>query len=428
MKRKLTILLCGMVVTVLVSGCQGQQSDNEDLNVGKDSASVENQKSKESSVQLTLWGAEEDGAVLDEMVESFKKQYAQEADLDIKIEYHSESQCKNDLFGNVMDGPDVFTFADDQLRDMVAAGVLAPISDAAAVKSENIAAAVEAASINNTLYAYPMTTDNGYFLYYNKEYFNEEDVKSMDQLLQVATAAQKKVSMEWTSGWYLYAFFGCTGMEIGLNNDGVSNYCNWNATDTKIKGIDVADGMLKIAQSPGFLNCNDSDFVEGVKDGKIIAGVSGIWNASALQQEWGPNYAATKLPTYTCANQQVQMASFAGYKMVGVNDYSEHIEWAQKLAAWITNEENQVLRFTKRGQSPSNIEASKTPQIAQSPAIQALLEQSEFASLQRVGSSYWDPVQMFGQTIVDGNPQGNDLQELVNNMTDGITLSYNYGG
>lgn len=31
--------------------------------------------------------------------------------------------------------------------------------------------------------------------------------------------------------------------------------------------------------------------------------------------------------------------------MMGVNYYSEHLEWAHKLADWFTNEQNQTLSF-----------------------------------------------------------------------------------
>ena len=36
------------------------------------------------------------------------------------------------------------------------------------------------------MYAYPLTADNGYFLYYNKAYFSEEDVQSLDRILELA--------------------------------------------------------------------------------------------------------------------------------------------------------------------------------------------------------------------------------------------------
>ncbi len=42
------------------------------------------------------------------------------------------------------------------------------------------------------------------------------------------------------------------------------------------------------------------------------------------------------------------MSSFTGYKMMGVNAYSKYPEWAAKLADWLTNEENQTIRFEER--------------------------------------------------------------------------------
>lgn len=49
--------------------------------------------------------------------------------------------------------------ADDQLNSLVASGILSPVTDSS-VKSDNIDAAVEAASIDGKIYAYPMTADD----------------------------------------------------------------------------------------------------------------------------------------------------------------------------------------------------------------------------------------------------------------------------
>ena len=111
--------------------------------------------------------------------------------------------------------------------------------------------------------------------------------------------------------------------------------------------------------------------------------------------------------------------------MVGVNAYSKNEAWAQKLAAWITNEENQRLRFVQREQGPSNLNAANSPEVKASPAIQAVIMQSEFASLQYVGGEFWEPAQAFGNQMAAGNPQNEELQELLDAMVEGITLSYN---
>lgn len=288
------------------------------------------------------------------------------------------------------------------------------------VREANLPEAVLAASVNDTLYALPLTADNGYFLYYNKDYFSEEDIRSFDQMLDVAAAAGKKVSMEWSSGWYVYSLFGNTGLTVGLNDDGITNYCTWNSTEGDIRGTDVARAMTDIAAHPGFISTSDAGFVEGVKDGTIIAGINGVWNAVTVEEAWGSGYGASKLPSYTCGGQQVQMASFSGYKLIGVNAYSAHKEWAAKLAEWITSEENQKLRFLLRGQGPSNINAAASQEVQNAPAIAALLEQSEFSCLQRIGGNFWDPVIAFTTEILAGNPSGKSLQEQLDLMTEGI--------
>lgn len=158
---------------------------------------------------------------------------------------------------------------------------------------------------------------------------------------------------------------------MGLNDDGVTNFCDWNNTDGAIKGTDVAKALLKIAKNSGFQNT--TDWISGVKSGDVIACVSGVWDESGIKKVWGDDYAAAKLPCYTVAGQKVQMSCYFGYKMIGVNPYSEHLEWAHKLADYIANQDNQELRFAMRGQGPSNLGAVQTPEIQNSQAIQAVL-------------------------------------------------------
>ena len=372
-------------------------------------------------VELTVWGAEEDMALMEQIMQGFQAEYQGQADFQILFEAQGESQCKDALLGGLEEGADVFTFADDQLNALAAAGALDPIENAEEIRGKNLPSAVEAATVNEKLYAYPLTADNGYFLYYNKQYITEEQARTLDGILQAAVTSGRRFTMDWSSAWYVYSFFGNTGLQIGLNEDGITNYCTWNQAEGEIRGVDVAQAMLRIASSPGFANQTDEAFLEGVRNGSVIAGVSGVWNAVAIQEAWGENTGASKLPTYTCNNRQIQMASFSGCKLIGVNAYSEHREWAVKLAEWITNEENQRLRFEMRGQGPSNIAVADSAQIQESPAIAALLEQSEFSQLQRVGGKFWDPVSKFAGNMAEGNPTGQDLQEQLNEMVEGVS-------
>ncbi len=421
MKRKIFAICMALITTGMTfSGCGTAQAPTKEAGL-TESVTQPQTTADNGTVALTVWGGDQDQEMLAEMIDGFKAAHAGEAEFDITLAIESEASCKETLLGDVLNGADVFAFADDQLMTMVAAGALAPVDNADAVRAANMEEAVAAATVNDTLYAYPMTADNGYFMYYDKSVFSESDVSSLEQMLEVAAAANRKVVMDWSSGWYLYSFFGNTGMELSLNPDGVTMTCNWNSTDGNIKGVDVAESMVSIASHPGFASMTDDVMLAGLKDGTVAAAVSGVWNSAAVAEAWGANYGAVKLPAYTCAGQQVQMASFSGYKMVGVNAYSDHTDWALKLADWITNEENQKIRFEKREQGPSNINAADSDAVHNAPAIQALLSQAEFAVLQRVGNTYWDPTTNLGNTLAAGNPEGKNLQELMDTTVEGIT-------
>ncbi|MCX4315026.1 MAG: extracellular solute-binding protein [Lachnospiraceae bacterium] len=372
-------------------------------------------------VELTVWGAEEDEFLLEEIFTSFQNHYADQAEFRITYQAQSESNCKDALLADLEHSADVFAFADDQVAALAAAGALDPIEQDAEIRSANLSTAVDAASVDNVLYAYPLTADNGYFLYYHKAYFSQEDIQSLNQMAEVAAQAGRKIAMDWSSGWYVYAFFGNTGLTVGLNPDGLTNYCTWNSTDGPIQGVDVAEAMRSLAASPGFASYTDSEFLSGAKDGSVIAGISGVWNSVALTDIWGDNMGAAKLPSYTCAGREIPMASFSGCKLIGVNAYSKYPEWAARLAEWITNEENQTLRFTMRGQGPSNIQAANSPEVQASPAIAALLAQSEFSQLQRIGGKFWDPVTAFTSNLLQGNPSGLSPQAQLDQLVEGVT-------
>lgn len=425
-KKLLTVILSVSLSSVTFAGCGSTVADSA-VDAGETDTDFiqtgESEQLESGKVELRVWVEEANFDNMQKMIDSFEQEYAGQADFDITLEASADSDTRQNVLGDIHNAADIFSMPDDQLYNMIAGGALSPVVNQDEVKNANLADAVSAASYNDTLYAYPYSADNGYFLYYNKKYLSEADVQTFDRILEVAVENGKTVSMEFTSGWYLYAFFGNTGLEFGINEDGVTNYCNWNSTEGSIKGVDVAQALLDIAANPGFCAQSDADFLADAEADECIAGISGVWNAVSMQDIWGSDYAACKLPTYTCNGQQIQMASFKGYKMFGVNAYSEHLAWAHKLADWITNEENQTLRFEERMQGPSNINAASSDAVGKVPAIAAVIEQSQYGVLQRVGNSYWDACTEFAETIAAGNPDNMPLQDLMDRLTNEIAAS-----
>lgn len=198
MRRFFCLLLSALFLAVLLSGCQKENAnpiEEETPNISSE------------TVNLTVWGAEEDEELLRQIFDSFQKEYLGQADFLITYVPQTESSCTNMLMGDLEQGADVFAFADDQLNTLVASGALDPVENPQIIKETNLEEAVHAASVNDTLYAFPLTADNGYFLYYNKQYFSEEDILSLEQMLDIAASQEKKIYMDWSSGWYVYSLF-----------------------------------------------------------------------------------------------------------------------------------------------------------------------------------------------------------------------------
>ena len=239
----------------------------------------------------------------------------------------------------------------------------------------------------------------------------------MDTMLEKAAAAGKKFMMSVNDAWYIYSFYAGAGLVATLADDGINTVCNWN----EAPGADVTQAILDIAVNPGFKSGADADIVSAIKDGSCCAAISGTWNASTAEEAWGEGYAATKLPTYTLNGEQVQMGSFSGYKLVGVNPHSANVGVAMMLADFITNEDNQNKRFNDRKLGPSNINANASEAVQSAPAIAALAEQSSYATLQRVGANYWSSAASLGEILASGDTQGKTTQQLVDDAVAGIT-------
>ena len=389
---------------------------------------------EDETIKLTVWGAEEDQSLLKELTDKFQAAYP-DFSFDIQIGVESESTAKDTILTDPEAAADVFSFASDQLFDLVKAGALTnleEVSDALTiagktlddVKSANVEASVEAASVDGNLYAFPRAGDNGYFLYYDSSILSEEDVATWDGLLAAAEANGKKVGMTLSSGWYNASFFYGAGFTTGLNEDGTTTI-DWNGTSPDgYTGVQVVQSMLNIAAHPAFMAVADGDLSNQLAAGELCACVSGTWDGITAQEVYGDGYAATKLPTYTLGSEQVQQGSVAGYKFTGVNGFSENVGWATVLAEFITNEDSQNMYFEQRESGPTNVNIIESDAVKSNIAIAALAEQSAYSTVQLVGGKYWDPSATLGELIAQGNVKADDeaaIQEALDNLVEGVT-------
>ena len=406
-KKVLSLTLVAAMMAGCLAGCGNADSKDEGTTAAAGDSTTQAAAASDDAIQnlinattgtvdLTVWASEEDQDLTTKLIDNFKGQYP-DVDFNITLGAESESKAKDDILVDVEAAPDVYAFADDQINELVNAGALQAVQATYTydVASANLAGSIEAATVDGTLYAYPMTADNGYFMFYDSSVFTEDDIQSLDAMIEAAKKANKKIAMDVSNGWYIYSFFQGAGLDLTLNDDGLTNTCNWNQAG----GTDVAQAILDLFKTGVFVDMSDEDQATAIAEGTICAAVNGTWRADDAKAAWGDNYAAAKLPTYTVAGKQVQMSSYSGYKLIGVNPHSKNVGWSMLLAEYLTSEDVQITRFNERGLGPSNINASESDAVKADPAISALAAQAAYATPQRVGGNYWTPAETLGSML-----------------------------
>lgn len=432
-KKLISMLLCATMVTTMLAGCGS--SDDKKATSGGTSDKTE---TSNETVELTLWGAEGDQDFLKGVVEKFEAAYPDQK-FDIQIGVESESTAKDTVLTDIEAAADVYSFASDQLADLVRAGALANLDDPALsdvfskagktlddIKNANVEDSIEAATVDGKMYAFPTSGANTYFLFYDSSVISEKDAATWDGLLAAARKAGKKVGMTLNSGWYNASFFYGAGFTTGLNEDGTTTM-DWNGTsEAGYKGTDVVKSMLNIASDSAFKPIADGKISDTIASGDLCAVVSGVWDAPNAQKVWGDGYAAIKLPTYTLGNDQIQMSPAYGYKFEAVNAYSKNLGWATLLAEYIANEESQTAHFEQVETPPTNKNALELDSLKENIAVLAATSEGEFGVIQNVGGKFWDPTKTFGEMIAKGKVSANDdaaIQEALDNLVAGVTAA-----
>jgi arabinogalactan oligomer / maltooligosaccharide transport system substrate-binding protein len=374
-----------------------------------------------STVNLTLWGAQNDQVMLKKMVDTFKKANPKKS-YNIKIGVCGEDVAKDTILKDVDTAADVFAFASDQIAPLQSAGALMPITiNTKKIKAANVAASVNAASVGGQLYAYPSSSDT-YFLYYDKKFYKDSDVKSLETMMsKKLTNGATNFAMNLSNGWYIASFFYASGAQL-FGSTGVDpTKCDFNSAKGLAAGKYIIDLVAQGAKFKDYGQNYDSSICQNFKERKLGAAVSGTWNAAAIQKALGNDYAATKLPTINLNGKAVNMGSFANFKLYGVNSHSKYAADAMALAEWLTNQGNQLVRFQTRSFAPTNVALSQHTQILNmNKAVGAVTKQGKYATLQpsiKQMNNYWTPAAALGTSVENGKTTAatiqSDLDKLV---------------
>ena len=378
----------------------------------------------DGTIQLKTWSASGDRDFEKSLMEAFTEQFA---DSRYTITIKALTKGEADAAGQAIESPkkaaDVFSFMSEHLEILHQAHILAEVLPfyAANVREDNRADSVTASSYDDKLYAFPKGANYGYFMYYDKRVFDENDVSDMDTMIQKAAQADKNVFLSMGNLWYECAFFFAADWELSYENN--TQIAPTFPKDEQ-KMLSAARAMRHIVQQDkGFIGTpgpiGENAFIDqGFRDGSMAAAVTGTWMGESIRDAIGAeNVGAAKLPTVLMDGEQKQLYSFDSQILLGVNTASQYPFTAQTLAYYLTNEENQLRRHTARGMMPTNLAAAQSQQVLSDPACQAIEDQRPYSYPQgnSVGGVFWSSsVAQIGAYILQGE----------GNLTDEELLAY----
>ena len=386
---------------------------------------TEEAPAEEEAITATIkvWAPAEDqdteqGEWLQTMCKQFNEAHP---NWDLTFEYGvcPEGEAKATVTTDVEAAADVYMFANDNLPDLVAANGIAELGGAAAeyVQSTNSQAVVDSVTYNGGIYGVPFTT-NTWYMYYDKSAFTEEEAKSLDAML-----AKDKISFPLTNSWYIASFFvanGCT-----LYGDGTDEAAGIDFSGEKAE--QVTQYLVDLAANPNFVNDADGAGMAGLRDGSVKALFSGSWDAAAVKEALGDNFAAVALPTINVGGADKTMKAFAGSKAIGVNPNSEYPQVAVELAKYLGSAEAQKAHYELRNVVPCNTEVLADETLAADPVVVAQNATFDTTSIIQpfvpAMSNYWGPAENYGKSIISGEVTADNIAEKVAALNEALNSS-----
>lgn len=439
MKKILAILMAGVLTATAFAGCGGDASSNSGSSskAGESSGSTATGVNAsvvdaayfgdEDNVKLKVWAPDAAVNLVKQQIESFKKAYSDKK-FDITVVAQGEQDAATQMLNDASAAADVFSFPSDQLNKLVDAGVIAPVAKGFTdyVTSSNSEDTIKAGTSKNTLYAYPETNDNGYYMVYDNTVVTEEDAKTLEGTLAACKKAGKKFIFDAGDGFYACTFAFTAGAKIdGLEEDGITQKFVKYDEDEAVKTLQAFAKLIKEYKGT-FTSLNVKNVASGFKNGTCGAGVDGSWDTKVNQDSLGDKFGAAKLPTIKVGDEDKQLVSMFGYKYIGVNGSSKYPNSAQILALYLSGEECQKQRTEELGWGPSNVNVQKDKVVTESPVLNAIKDQTQNSCTQvNIASTFWTPMGNLGNKLVaeEWNPDDADatrklLQDTITNIRD----------
>lgn len=420
MKKLLVTLLTAAMTVGLLAGCGNDSGDSGDSGSGGAS------NGETQDITLKVWCPQNqiDTGAMDQMEKSFAEAHP-EWNITWKNEVVGEDKCADELLKDIGNAADVFLFANDQLPKLVEAGAIAQLGgDTEKMVREEIAESVTATVIQDgKVYGIPFT-HNTFFMFYDKTLLSESDVTSLEKIMAKETADDVyNFYFESSGGWKLGCYYYGAGCTIfGPEGSDLSAGVDWN----NATGLAVTNYLIDLINNPKCAFDGEITVDELIQSHRLGAWFDGSWNYENYKKVLGDDLGLAIIPTFNPDGKDYQLLGFYGSKAIGVNAQSKNMAAAVAFAAFIGNEENQLLRYELSGQVPANTKAGANEKVLADPLSTVIVNESNNASVAQpvnsvFASRYWSyagaiPTEIRSGEITKDNAQAK-LDAFVEAMT-----------
>lgn len=404
MKKLLACALVGAMSMTMLAGCGN----------------------KTEGVSLKVWVPQNqvDSGIIAEQQTAFAELHP-EWDITWTTEIIGEDVAKENILKDVEAAADVFLFASDQLAELVNAGAIARLGgEAEKMVKETIAESVQTtAMIGDAVYGIPFT-HNTFYMYYDKTLMTEDDVKTIEGIVNKETADDVyNFYFESGGGWKLGAWYYGAGLNVfGADGNNIEAGVDWN-NET---GVAVTEYLIDLINNPKVAYDGEISVSELIEDHRLGVWFDGSWNDQNWVKILGDDLGRAVIPTYKLNGADTQLKGFYSSKCIGVNATTKNMEAAVAFATFLGNEENQMLRFEKSGQIPANINAENSEAVQSDPLAAVIAQEVSMASVTQptspdFSSKYWNYANTIPTEIRSGELNKNNVQAKLDQFVKAMT-------
>ncbi len=398
MKKTLAIVLA-LVMVLGVIACTPKSATTTTEPKTETTTSASSELAGEYTI--TVWAAEKVVDLTKKQIEDFNNSNDMGIKFNATVEAVGEGDAATKMITDVEAGGDVYFFAQDQFNRLVQAGALGALGTKAAefVQTGNVEAAVTAATTGDTFYAYPVTADNTFFVFYDKSVVKEDSLGDIAKMIADCEAAGKTFCFDLKNGWYLPAFFFGTGCKSVWEADSDGKFLAVVDNFNSDKGFIAAKALNTVMSSDKFVSTSEtSEF-----DNNAGFVVSGTWNTENAKSILGDNFGAAPLPKFVVDGTEYQLSPFTGSKLVGVKPHTDAKLNAacHQLAQYLTGEQAQVERFEAAGWGPSNTAAAQSEKVLADAVLGSIAQQAPYSVYQgNIPGNWWgNSAQVLGEAL-----------------------------